>query len=191
MRGAVLLAASVLVACASADTGSGTTVDAATGGRDGGVDAPRPIDAALATCAGTDTCQGAMMLGSVSGDSGNQKLTASGYRGAWFRVRVSEDVDGIGGLSLRVAAKLTSPANIKFDTFVYVNSGSDVVECSSTTGTVTTSGNTKQVRAEWGEGTIANGADDDRNVSIEVRPISTSGCSMAESWQLEVEGNWN
>src|SRR4029079_9365896 len=131
MRAAVLLAASVLASCASA--GSGAPVDAnGSGDRDSSVsiDAPKQIDAALATCAGTDTCHGAMMLGTVSGDSGNAKLTASGYRGAWFRVRVSEDVDGVAGLSLRVAAKLTSPANIKFDTFVYLNAGSDVIECS-------------------------------------------------------------
>src|SRR5262245_15953578 len=105
------VAACVLAGCASA--GSGVTPDADTGGpRDGSVDA-RPIDAPVTamTCAGPDTCQSAMMLGSVSGDSGNQKLTTSGFRSAWIRVRVSEDVDGVSGLSLRVAAKLTSPAN--------------------------------------------------------------------------------
>jgi hypothetical protein len=195
MREVALFAACALAVslagCARGDAGA--PVDADIGGSgDGSVIADaRPIDAALMTCAGTDTCQTAMMLGSVSGDSNNQKLTASGHKGAWFRVRVTEDVDGIGGLSLRVAAKLTSPANVKFDTFVYVNTGSDVVECATTTGTVTTNGNLKQVRAEWGEGTIANGADDDRNVSIEIRPMNASGCSPSEMWQLEVEGNWN
>lgn len=150
-----------------------------------------PVDSALPTCASTDMCQSAMMLGTVSGDSGNVKLTASGYRSAWYRVRVTEDNDSVGGLSLRVAAKLTSPAAPMFDVFVYLNAGSDQVECSTTTGTVSTAGMTKSVRAEWGEGTIANGADDDRNVSIEVRPLAQSGCASGAMWQLEIEGNWN
>jgi hypothetical protein len=116
---------------------------------------------------------------------------ASGYKAAWYRVRVSEDDSDVFGLSLRVAAKLTSPSAGMFDVFVYVNTGSDVVECATTTGTVSTSGNTKQVRAEWGESTFSNGSDDGRNVSIEVRPLATSGCSPSAMWQLEIEGNWN
>lgn len=89
-----------------------------------------------------------MMLGSVSGDSNNQKLTASGYQSAWYRVRVTEDDDAIGGVTLRVAAKLTSPASPMFDVLVYVNTGSDVFECATTTGTISTNGTTKQVRVE-------------------------------------------
>jgi hypothetical protein len=179
-----------LGACASAGSGSPDAGgDGSTGKLDGSIETP--IDAALMTCAGMDTCQTATMLGNVSGDSNNQKLMASGHRGAWYRVRVTEDSSSIGGLSLRVAAKLTSPASPQFDVFVYVNSGSDQVECASTTGTVTTNGNTKQVRAEWGEGTISNGSDDSRNVSIEIRPLAASGCSGNAMWQLEVEGNWN
>ena len=179
--------------CASAGSdgpadanGSGTSKMDASITVDASVDGP-----ALATCASADTCQGAMMLGTVSGDSNNVKLTASGYKSAWYRVRVTEDNSSVGGLSLRVAAKLTSPAAPMFDVFVYLNAGSDQVECATTTGTVSTSGMTKQVRAEWGEGTISNGSDDGRNVSIEVRPLSQSGCAAAATWQLEVEGNWN
>lgn len=153
------------------------------------VDAPAD-SAPLATCTSSDACASAMMLGTVSGDSGNVKLTASGYRSAWYRVRVTEDNSSVGGLALRVAAKLTSPTAPMFDVFVYVNAGSDQIECSTTTGTVSTSGMTKQVRAEWGEGTISNGSDDGRNVSIEVRPLSQSGCAASAPWQLEIEGNW-
>jgi hypothetical protein len=191
MRTPVLLGLAVLGACATA--GGGGVPDAGGDGSIGDPDAriDAPVDAAMMTCAGTDTCQGAMMLGTVSGDSQNQKLTASGYQGAWYRVRVSEDNSSVAGLTLRVAAKLTSPAAPMFDVFVYVNTGSDVIECSTTTGTVSTSGNTKQVRAEWGEGTISNGVDDGRSVSIEVRPLMAAGCSPSAMWQLEVEGNWN
>lgn len=193
-RLALFAACACLVAAGCASAGSGTAdanSDSTTGKRDAsvGVDAPR--DAASTTCASADTCQAAMMLGAVSGDSGNVKLTGSGYRSAWYRVRVTENNNNVGGLSLRVAAKLTSPAAPMFDVFVYLNAGSDQTECATTTGTVSTSGMTKMVRAEWGEGTISNGSDDGRNVSIEVRPISQSGCAATATWQLEVEGNWN
>lgn len=179
--------------CASAGGGAATDAneDSSTGRMDASVIVDAPSDSALATCASTDVCQSAMMLGTVSGDSNNVKLTASGYQSAWFRVRVTEDNSSVGGLSLRVAAKLTSPSAPMFDVFVYLNAGSDQIECSTTTGTVSTSGTTKQVRAEWGEGTISNGSDDGRDVSIEVRPLSQSGCAQAAMWQLEIEGNWN
>jgi hypothetical protein len=166
--------------------------DGSTGGKlDGSITDASPDAAAGMTCAAADTCQTATtMLGTVSGDSQNQKLTASGYRAGWHRVRVTENSSSVGGLSLRVAAKLTSPTAPMFDVFVYVNSGSDQVECSTTTGTASTSGATKQVRAEWGESTISNGSDDSRTVTIEVRPLTASGCAANAMWQLEVEGNW-
>jgi hypothetical protein len=194
------LAACVFVmaaGCASAGSGAGTAdanQDSSTNKLDGSVvvvdDAP--VDSGgMASCASTDMCASAMMLGTVSGDSGNVKLTASGYRSAWYRVRVTEDNSSVGGLSLRVAAKLTSPASPMFDVFVYVNTGSDQIECATTTGTTSTAGMTKTVRAEWGEGTFSNGSEDGRYVSIEVRPLSSSGCASTAMWQLEIEGNWN
>jgi hypothetical protein len=132
-----------------------------------------------------------MMLGTVSGDEGNVKLTASGHQSAWFRVRVTEDDSELLGLSLRVASKLTFPASVGFETYVYVNANSDVAaECAITTGTRTTVGNLQTVKAEWGEGALSNGSSDSRNVTIEVRPVGTN-CSAAQTWSLEVEGNWN
>lgn len=190
MRLALLVAAIGLTGCATAGVDPappGGAIDAPPGIV---IDAPPPIDAALATCTTPDTCAGAMMLGSVSGDSGNQKLTASGYRAAWYRVRVTENVDGVAGLSLRVAAKLTLAPAGGFDVFVYVNTASDTIECTTTRGTATTNGNVRQVRAEWGEGAVANGVDDSRTVSIEVRPLGAT-CPPDQGWQLEIEGNWN
>jgi hypothetical protein len=153
-------------------------------------DAAEMTDAPMGSaCASAQTCAGAMMLGTVSGDSGNTKLTASGYQSAWYRVRVTENDSGPFGLTLRVGAKLTSPAGGMFDVFVYLNTGSDVVECSTTVGTATTAGSTKTIHAEWGEGSISNGSDDGRNASIEVRPVSGT-CAPNQMWQLEIEGNW-
>ena len=133
MLRSVLLAGCMLVGCASAgrDTGNGDNPDA-----NPGQDAPLvQLDAAVlvdappvttdappaASCTGTDTCQTATMLGTVSGDSGNMKLSAAGYQSAWYRVRVSEGNSDPFGLSLRFAAKVTSPANAMFDVYVYVN----------------------------------------------------------------------
>ncbi|MBA3463099.1 MAG: hypothetical protein H0T46_24290 [Deltaproteobacteria bacterium] len=153
-------------------------------------DAAMPDAPPQSVCASTQMCSSAMMLGTVSGDSGNAKLTAMGYQSAWFRVRVTENDSNPFGLKLRVGAKITSPSGAAFDTFIYVNGGSDVVECTTTTGSTTTSGNVKTVRAEWGEGSISNGSDDGRFASIEVRPAAGAACGPTQTWSLEVEGNW-
>lgn len=156
------------------------------------VDGTRPIDAAIDApaelCTSSATCQAAMSLAGVSGDTGAGMVTASGYQAAWFRVRVTEDDSGIAGVKLKVTTRLTSPASSNYDVFVYVNTGSDVIECTTPSGTATTTGTTDEIKLQWGEGTLANGNDDSRNVSIEVRPISGS-CSAAQPWQLVVLGN--
>ena len=169
----------------------------ATAGEDRPVDAPgsdtflprdASIDAPVDLCPTTDTCQAATMLGMVSGDTGSQKVTAMGFRAAWFRVRVTEDDSSVIGKALHITAKLTSPANVNFDVFLYVNAGSDVIECATTTGTITHNGALDTNTATWGEGSVANGSDDGRSVSVEIRPI-TGACSAGQTWQLEIDGN--
>jgi hypothetical protein len=192
-----LAATIALSACASAE--SGAPVDAAVGridsailSRDSSMADMSSTDAppANGNCTATLTCPTAMALGTVSGDTGAAMLSASGYQAAWFRVRVTEDYSDAPGLALRVLASLTSPSGASFDAFVYVNAATDTIECNTTTGTVTTNGNVKDVRAEWGEGFVPNGADDSRDVTIEVRPSGGTSCSSAQSWQLQIEGNW-
>jgi hypothetical protein len=136
-------------------------------------------------CQSSDVCTPAKMLGTVSGDVGNQTLTAQGSQAAWFRVRVTEDLTISDG-SMQVLAKLTPPAGEDFDVRVYVGADAKAVECTQTTGTETTSGNVKQVPAAWQDFTD----DASRNVSIEIRPRSAS-CSLAVQWQLEIDGNAN
>jgi hypothetical protein len=188
-----LVPAVLLVACASAGTAQAPEPDASQPADSAKppADSAPPIDSPPANlCASAATCQTAVSLGTVSGDTGNVKLAATtGHQSAWFRVRVTEDDSDLPGLTLRVAAKLTSPASNDYDVFVYVNAGSNTIECATTTGTTTTNGTVNENRAEWGEGAIPNGSDDGRDVSIEVRPIGTS-CSAANPWSLEVEGNW-
>jgi len=193
----VALLVLVIGACATAAKGEeggggGGKVDASPGMPDAPAnmpDAAMPDAPSSSVCASSQMCSSAMMLGTVSGDSGNTKLTASGYQSAWYRVRVTENDSSPFGLTLRVGAKLTSPSGAQFDVFVYLNTGSDVVECNTTVGTSTTSGSTKTIHEEWGEGSISNGSDDGRNASIEIRPVSGT-CAPNQMWQLEVEGNW-
>lgn len=157
---------------------------------------PIPIDSAppdgapgdgggAATCQSSDACTTAKALGTVSGDIASPTLTASGTRAAWFRVRATEDADPSDG-SMRVLAKLTPPAGEDFDVFVYVNPDADTVACPGAAGTVTTSGPGKQVPVSWRD--FFNDAS--RNVSIEVRPRSSS-CSPTAKWQLVIQGNAN
>jgi hypothetical protein len=152
------------------------------------VDSAPPIDASGNACSTGATCQTSTNLGSVSGDTGAQMQMASGYQSAWFRVRVTEDDHGVAGVKLKLAVRLTSPANANYDAFAYVDTGSDTIECTTPSGTTTTNGATDQVNLKWGEGTIANGSDDSRTVSIEVRPIS-GDCSASDPWQLVLVGD--
>jgi hypothetical protein len=152
----------------------------------GPIDSAPPTDAdATVTCQSTDACTTAKTLGPVSGDTGTQTLTATGNRAAWFRVRATEDADPSDG-SMRVLAKLTPPAGEDFDVFVYVNPDTDTVACPGASGTVTTAGPGKQVPVSWRD----LFSDASRNVSIEVRPRSSS-CSPTAKWQLVIAGNAN
>lgn len=181
-------------ACATAGqpTGSGpadapnNTVDAPVQK----LDAPIMIDApSQSACASGATCAGSMDLGSVSGDSGNPSVTGAGYQSAWYKVRVTEDDSSPFANDLAILVQLTSPPGTNYDVYVYVNSGSDVVECTSVAGSGTSTGTTDQARVSWGEsGTFSNGNDDGRTVSIEVRPVS-GPCSSASQYQLVVFGD--
>jgi hypothetical protein len=174
----------VASACATADGGH-VEIDAATQGDAGlpAVDAPSGV-----ACASGATCQTAMMLGSLSGDSGTSMQMTTGYQSAWLRVRVNETDNGVIGAKLSMTARLISPSTADFDVFLYVNTAADQLECTTPSGTTTKSGNIDNVRIQWGEGTIPNGVDDSRNVSIEVRPIS-GPCSPSTPWQLIVTGH--
>jgi hypothetical protein len=183
------LAVVACVACAAcAQAGAPTgPVDASQTGDGSKLDA-RPLDAAMEACASGATCQTAMDLGSVSGDTGNAMVMASGYRSAWYHVRVTENDNSVVGVKLSFTVSLTSPAATNYDVFVYLNTGSDVIECTQPSGSVTTTGTTDSTHVSWGEGTVANGNDDSRTVSIEVRAPAT-GCSAAAPWQLQFQGD--
>ena len=140
-------------------------------------------------CASAATCTGAVSLGTVSGDTGGDMATATGFQSAWYSVRVTENDSGVFGVPQLLLTQLTSPSSEQYDVFVYVNTGTDVIECSSSSGTVMTNGATESVDLEWGEtGTFSNDSDDSRSVSIEIRP-KPGTCSAAKPWNLTVTGD--
>lgn len=176
----------MLAACASASTEApGAPADAAA---QTDAKVPPPVDAMVDLCPGPSMCPTAMTLGAVSGDTGSDMLMTSGYQSTWIRVRVTEDSSGVGGIKMSLTATLTSPPGLDFDIFMYVNEGSDVVECATRVGNTTTTGNDNAVRGLWGEGSVSNGSDDGRVVSLEIRPVS-GVCAPDKMWQLKIVGN--
>jgi hypothetical protein len=164
-----------------------------TGGTDGaGGSGTPPGDAGVAvSCASSDTCAAAMMLGSVSGDTSSPVLTAPGYRAAWFRIRVTEDDVSLEGGPLRLLATLTLPAGgADFDVIVHLDPAQATFECTAAFGTASASGNTKQVRASWGSNGLDDPNDDSRDVAIEIRP-SAATCDPGAHWQLSLAGDTN
>jgi hypothetical protein len=156
---------------------------------DAPIDAPM-IDAMVDTCANpTATCATAIDLGTISGDTGAAQKTASGYQAGWYKIRISENDSDVFGIQLSMTARLTSPASANYDVFVYINTSSDVIECNTPSGSATSTGLVDQKYLIWGEsGTFSNGVDDDRTVSIEIRPVSGT-CQSNQPWQLVVIGN--
>jgi hypothetical protein len=181
MRGAaclLLLGSACAIAQGRADVDGAVPVDGLRG----------TIDGPAVSCTSSATCQTATSLGSISGDTGAGMQVASGYQSAWLRVRVTENDSSVSGHKLSVTARLTSPQSAVYDVYLYVNANTDQIECNTPTGTATNNGTTDTLRIEWGEGTVANGADDSRDVSIEVRPVSTQ-CSSSAAWQLNITGD--
>lgn len=189
MRGALLwLGWLGCVACAQAGAPDNRYIDASrqTDSSSKLIDA-HLIDAASALCTSTATCGTAVDLGSISGDTGADTKTATGYQAAWYKLRVTENDSSVFGAKLKVTVTLSSPATANYDLFVYLDTGTDAIECTTPNGMAT--GLDPQTRSiSWGEGTISNNTDDSRTASIEIRPSGTS-CSPSAPWSLTVAGD--
>lgn len=163
-----------------------TAADApADGGSDAGADAAPP--AQPDTCPASNSCQGAVDLGTVAGDVGTDAKTTQGSTSQWLKVRVLEKVSGISGAPLQLKAVLTSPPGEDFDVYLYVPSD-DVLECSSVADRSESTGTTDTAGVVFGEtGAFGNSIQDDRWVTVEVR--AKAGCSGTAKWTLTVYGN--
>lgn len=177
------------------DTGDPSTGDPSTGDPDtGDPGAGDPGGAGTPTlaCTAPNTCAGATHLGSVSGDTGAQKVSASGETSKWFTVRVTEDDSGLGGRSLFMWAMLTPPKGADFDLYVYIPSSGSGPSCGGGAYKAQPNANypgKKVFSDEWGEdGLFSNGSDDTRTLVFEIRSVAST-CSADQRWSLVVGGN--
>lgn len=175
------------------DSGGGGGDSGGGGGGDAGKDAGGGSDGGGgggggAACASPNVCTGATDLGSISGDTGADVKTAQGSGSQWFKVRVTENDSNLFGLTLLAKAELTSPPGTNFDLFVYVAGSGSGQECSTVTQSSTNAASADSAKAEWGEGSISNGSDDGRTVTVEVRWVSGT-CAPAAKWSLTISGN--
>jgi len=187
------LLALVLVGCATAGSPSNPMPDASSQHLDGPtqkLDAPVQMDApSQATCDSGVTCAQAMNIGQVDADQNSDTKTAMGYESAWFTVRAHEGDSSVFGAPMNVTINLTSPTGANFDLYAYMNTGTDVTECTTVSAQSTNTTGTDQVHLSWGEsGSISNGNDDSRTISIEVRPVSGT-CSASNMFTLVVYGD--
>ncbi len=126
-------------------------------------------------------CADATGIGSVCGDQGGGFLcgssycktgpSTSGYGEKWLKIDVN-DCTSICTYSIRLRARLQSPAGMDYDLYLYDGCGSLVD--SSTAGT----GGLDEVTYSWGSG-------DDKTMYLEIRWYAGSTC---DEWTLETKG---
>jgi len=166
--------------------GGGGTTDA--GGGDAGGGGTGGGTGGTGSCNATNTCMGAQDLGMVSGDTGADSKSTTGFGSRWLTVRVTEDDSSAFGAKLWLKSQLTSPAGSNYDLYVYVP-GSDTRECAAVTQKSTTSATSDSASVSFGEGgTFSNGSDDSRTVTVEVRWVS-GPCNASSPWSLNLYGN--
>ena len=179
------------------DEDAGTVDDSGGGGHDsgGGADAAGGDAGGDAgggggvSCASPNTCVGATDLGSISGDTGADTKTGQGSGSQWFKVRVTENDNGVFAVPLIAKAELTSPPGTNFDVYLYVAGSLSGQECSAVSASSTSTSNFDSAKVEFGEsGTFSNGSDDSRTVTVEVRWVSGT-CSPTAKWSLTVRGD--
>ena len=170
-------------------TAEGTTASAetSTGGDESSTGGSSTGTAEL-MCPQDLTCPTALVLGTVSGDEGSPLLNDAGTDAVWVTFLVTEDEDGIGGESLSFTATLTSPACCDFDLYAFRGPEGGTTGCGGSPDDSTSVGATDVVSMTWGEGGIANGADDSAWVALEIVPKNDE-CDPTQEWTLVVEGD--
>jgi hypothetical protein len=168
------------------DTGPGFDATPGASGDSGGG------GGSTAGCAYPNDCQGAANVQSISGDTGSDTRTVSGYTSKWLQILVTEDDHSPIGRKLHIAATLTSPPGLNFDLYLYVDEGGTPTSraCGPTPNESSTNpaGQPDTVSHRWGEGAIANNSDDSRIVSLEVRHVD-GACDPNAKWTLTITGN--
>jgi hypothetical protein len=140
-------------------------------------------------CATPNACPAARNIGSVSGDTGADVLTAKGTTSEWISFGVREDSSSIFGKQLKVKASLAPPTGTNYDVHLYVDHAAPNVECNTVTiEAKNPAGQIDEVVDNWGDGTLGSGGDDGRTVSIYVDNVS-GPCGAGHEWTLTITGN--
>ena len=137
-------------------------------------------------------CSAGRLIGSVSGDTADAGVTATGTTSAWLHVRVSEDNSAWTGHPLRLHATLTSPAGADFELHAFLDTSrtNDAgLDCTHEVGTAVHGADGSTLDITWGDppDASANGVDDGRTVALEVRPVAGE-CHAGAAWTLDVHG---
>lgn len=150
-----------------------------------GDDGPPPP---MGNCMAAGTCQAAMSIGAVSGDSGSPSVGESGTDPTWLRFHVTEDDDSLVGAPLSFTATLVSPAGANFDLYVYRGVEGGATGCNGFLMQSTSAGTQDAVSMQWGEGLVPNGLDDSAWIAVEIR-AKDDLCAPPQEWTLTVTGN--
>lgn len=155
---------------------------------DAAIDAPR-VEVPDGAAPPTNTCETARDVGKLGADQGSAVLGADGTCSEWISVRATEDNSGALGSPMKLKVTLT-PSGHDFDLYGFVNADKDLRSCTTPAAESTARGTgaVDSVSLTWGEGTVANGSDDSRTVTMLVQ--SADGpCGADAGWRLRVEGN--
>lgn len=134
------------------------------------------------------TCEAARDVGTVSGDTGGGSLSATGTCSEWISFRATENDNGAFGTGMKAKITMT-PKGHDFDIYAFFDPTRDVVACTSPfarseQGQLAI----ETIPLSWGEGTIANGADDGRTIRVLVQSTAEA-CPADASWSLTIGGN--
>ena len=119
---------------------------------------------------------GAVYLGEVAGDTGNDMLMTTGYAEAWFASNVLDSSGSNMAMTARI--ELQNPPDVNMDLFVTCEACGDSRTLSSTNGP----GLTDTVLIGRDDG----GGDRSYGLLVEVRWVSSTVC---DDWTLTVSGN--
>jgi hypothetical protein len=127
-------------------------------------------------------------------DAGTLETTGTGP--GWYQFHLTEDNSSITGHPLHFQATLTAAPGTAYGLHAYVDTSPKLpdggafvdggaLECAAETAAAPLGAPLDLVWGEPGDGGIANGLDDGRNVVLEVR-YASGPCS---AWTLDVRGN--
>lgn len=148
-------------------------------------DAPATRDGSVAP---SNTCSSARSFGTTVGDGPGTAATASGTCSEWLSVRVTENDGSASGVPMKARITL-QPTGGDFDLYVHFDAVRDLLACTTPAkSSLGQGGLVEPISLEWGEGTVPNGGDDSRTLSISI--VRTGGpCGGDVGWSLTVEGN--